>query len=116
MRLNKDNLKLIKNLKSKPTYNPRKSKNSILHFGVGNFHRAHQAFFVHEMLNNNKDISIIGVNLRSDKTRITLEEQNNHYSLYACSETEINVHVLNPYKKCFSYIEIFDGLIESILF
>tara|TARA_B110000263_G_C15290364_1_gene502957 strand:- start:290 stop:1726 length:1437 start_codon:yes stop_codon:yes gene_type:complete len=99
MRLNKDNLKLIKNLKSKPTYNPRKSKNSILHFGVGNFHRAHQAFFVHEMLNNNKDISIIGVNLRSDKTRITLEEQNNHYSLYECSETEINVHVLNPYKK-----------------
>ena len=51
------------------------------------------------MLNNNKDISIIGVNLRSDKTRITLEEQNNHYSLYECSETEINVHVLNPYKK-----------------
>ena len=61
MRLNQDNINLINNLKSKPNYNPRKAKNSILHFGVGNFHRAHQAFFIHEMLNNNKDASIIGI-------------------------------------------------------
>ena len=99
MRLNKENLKLIKNLKSKPNYNPQKSKNTILHFGVGNFHRAHQAFFVHEMLNNNKDASIIGINLRSDETRRNLERQNNYYSLYECTENNINIHVLNPYKK-----------------
>ena len=99
MRLNQENIKLIKNLKSKPNYNPQKTKNSILHFGVGNFHRAHQAFFVHEMLNNNKDTSIIGINLRSNETRRNLEEQNNYYSLYECTESEINVHVLNPYKK-----------------
>ena len=99
MRLNKENLKLIKNLKSKPNYNPQKSKNTILHFGVGNFHRAHQAFFVHEMLNNNEDTSIIGINLRSDQTKKILEEQNNYYSLYECTENDINVHILNPYKK-----------------
>ena len=99
MRLNHYNITLIKNLKSKPNYNPQKAKNSILHFGVGNFHRAHQAFFVHEMLNNNKDTSIIGINLRSNETRRNLEEQNNYYSLYECTESEINVHVLNPYKK-----------------
>ena len=99
MRLNQENIQLIKNLKSKPDYDPQESKNSILHFGVGNFHRAHQAFFVHEMLNNNKDISIIGINIRSNKTKKTLGEQNNHYSLYECSENEINIHILNPYKK-----------------
>jgi len=99
MRLNQENLKLINNLKSKPNYNPQKTKNSILHFGVGNFHRAHQAFFIHEMLNSNKDTSIIGINLRSDETRRNLEEQNNFYSLYECTESAINVHVLNPYKK-----------------
>jgi len=99
MRLNQENIKLIKNLKSKPNYNPQKSKNSILHFGVGNFHRAHQAFFVHEMLNSKKDTSIIGVNLRSDKTRKKLEEQNNYYSLYECTESDLNIHILNPYKK-----------------
>ena len=99
MRLNQENIKLINNLKSKPNYNPQKKKNSILHFGVGNFHRAHQAFFVHEMLNNNEDTSIIGVNLRSDETRKNLEEQNNYYSLYECTESDINIHILNPYKK-----------------
>ena len=99
MRLNQENIKLINNVKSKPNYNPQKTKNSILHFGVGNFHRAHQAFFIHEMLNSNKDTSIIGINLRSDEIRRNLEEQNNFYSLYECTESEINVHVLNPYKK-----------------
>jgi len=99
MRLNQTNIQSISNLKSRPNYNPQVSKNSILHFGVGNFHRAHQAFFVHEMLNNNISTSIIGINLRSDETRRNLEEQNNFYSLYECTESEINVHVLNPYKK-----------------
>ena len=99
MRLNQDNIKLLNNLKSKPNYNPQKAKNSILHFGVGNFHRAHQAFFIHEMLNSNKDVSIIGINLRSDETRRNLEKQNNYYSLFECTESDINIHVLNPYKK-----------------
>ena len=99
MRLNQDNIKLINNLKSKPNYNPQKAKNSILHFGVGNFHRAHQAFFIHEMLNSNKDASIIGINLRSDETRNNLKKQNNYYSIYECTENDINIHVLNPYKK-----------------
>ena len=99
MRLNQDNIKLLNNLKSKPNYNPQKAKNSILHFGVGNFHRAHQAFFIHQMLNSNKDLSIIGINLRSDETRRNLEKQNNYYSLYECTESDINIHVLNPYKK-----------------
>ena len=99
MRLNQDNIKFINNLKSRPNYNPQKAKNSILHFGVGNFHRAHQAFFIHEMLNSNKDASIIGINLRSDETRNNLEKQNNYYSLFECTESDINIHVLNPYKK-----------------
>ena len=94
MRLNQENIKLINNLKSKPNYNPQKAKNSILHFGVGNFHRAHQAFFIHEMLNSNKDTSIIGINIRSDETRRNLEEQNNYYSLYECTESELSlIHI-----------------------
>jgi len=99
MRLNQENLKFIKNIKSKPNYNPQQSRNNIVHFGVGNFHRAHQAFFIHEMLNNNQDTSIIGINLRSDQTRKNLQKQNNFYSIYECSSTDINIHILNPYKK-----------------
>ena len=99
MRLNQANIQSIKKLTSRPNYNPHASKNSILHFGVGNFHRAHQAFFVHEMLNNKIDTSIIGVNLRSDATRRNLEQQNNFYSIYECTDTEVNIHILNPYKR-----------------
>ena len=99
MRLNKENIALIKNFKTKPNYNASESKNTIIHFGVGNFHRAHQAFFIHEILNSNKDLSIIGINLRSEKTRKILKKQNYLYSLYECSEKEINVHILNPFKK-----------------
>ncbi len=99
MRLNQVNIQSIKKLTSRPHYNPHASKNSILHFGVGNFHRAHQAFFVHEMLNNKIDTSIIGINLRSDETRRNLEEQNNFYSIYECTDTDVNIHILNPYKR-----------------
>jgi len=99
MRLNKENIDLIKKYKTKPNYNTSKSKNIILHFGVGNFHRAHQAFFIHEILNSNKDLSIIGINLRSDEIRKILKRQNYLYTLYECSEKEINVHILNPFKK-----------------
>ena len=81
MRLNKENIALIKNFKTKPNYNASESKNTIIHFGVGNFHRAHQAFFIHEILNSNKDLSIIGINLRSEKTRKILKKQNYLYTL-----------------------------------
>ena len=63
---------LSKQIKQKnilPKYNIVEKKNCILHFGIGNFHRAHQALYVHELLEQNKDLSIIGVNLRSNKTK-----------------------------------------------
>ena len=76
MQLNKNiNRNLLKE-QSFPSYNINNNQDCILHFGIGNFHRAHQAFFIHEMLNSNKDTSIIGINLRSDETRKNLEKQN----------------------------------------
>ena len=59
----------IKKINIFPKYNIKEKKNCILHFGVGNFHRAHQAFYVHEIIENNNDISIIGVNLKSNITK-----------------------------------------------
>ena len=37
--------------------------------------------------------------MRSEETRKILKKQNYLYSLYECSEKEINVHILNPFKK-----------------
>ena len=97
--LNKANIGLIKNINTYPKYNIEKMQNTILHFGVGNFHRAHQAFFVHEIINANKDLSIIGINLRSKDTKEILEKQNYLYSLIECSKNRNKIHVINSIKK-----------------
>jgi len=58
MQLNKNiNRNLLKE-QSFPSYNINNNEDSILHFGIGNFHRAHQALYIHEILENNKNISI----------------------------------------------------------
>ena len=82
---------LSKQIKQKnilPKYNILEKKNCIIHFGIGNFHRAHQALYVHELLEQNKDLSIIGVNLRSNKTKEKLEKQDYLYSLVEISDDQ----------------------------
>jgi len=56
---------------------------SLLHFGLGNFHRAHQAVYT-QLANDKSDEppwTIIGVSLRSAKIRDQLAPQNFDYSL-----------------------------------
>ena len=54
MKLNKKNLSLIKNKKYIPLYNIDKIKPSIIHFEVGNFHHAHQAYFINRLIEKTK--------------------------------------------------------------
>ena len=82
-----------------PNYNINEKSNCILHFGVGNFHRAHQAFYVHEIIEQNKDISIIGVNLRSNSTKEKLEKQDYLYSLVQISDEQKKVTIINSIKE-----------------
>ena len=99
-------MQLTKNINKKllkeqiyPTYDIEKKMNCILHFGVGNFHRAHQALYIHELLENNKNISIIGVNLRSEETNNKMQLQDYLYSLVRISNNYKKVDILNPIKK-----------------
>ncbi len=52
-----------------PSYNIEDCEIGIVHLGVGNFHRAHQAFYINEYLNKNDDHNwgICGINLRSEE-------------------------------------------------
>lgn len=53
----------------------------IVHFGVGNFHRCHQAVYIDKLLNQGaKDWGIIGVSMRSTKIRDALKSQNFLYT------------------------------------
>ncbi len=101
---------LSKQIKEKnllPKYNIQEKSNCILHFGIGNFHRAHQALYIHELLEQNKDLSIIGVNLRSNTTREKLEKQDYLYSLVQISDDQKNIITINSIK------EILFGLTEK---
>ena len=95
IKLNKNNLSLIKNIDTFPNYNSHNKKNFILHFGVGKFHRAHQAFFIHEILNKNKDFAIVGVNVRTKKIIDILKKQDFLYTLLECSNNEQKIHIIN---------------------
>lgn len=101
---------LSKQIKEKnllPKYNIQEKRNCILHFGIGNFHRAHQALYIHELLEQNKDLSIIGVNLRSNSTKEKLEKQDYLYSLVQISDDQKNIITINSIK------EILFGLTEK---
>ena len=65
-----------------PDYNLDDVQVSILHFGVGNFHRAHQAVYADNLLRaGNKNSGIIGVSLRSPNIRDELIQQNYLYTV-----------------------------------
>ena len=56
----------------RPVYDRSCLKPGILHIGLGNFHRAHQAWFVHSLMQQGEamDWGIIGAGVRpADETR-----------------------------------------------
>ena len=100
MKLNKKNLSLIKNKKYIPLYNIDKIEPGIIHFGVGNFHRAHQAYFINRLIEKTKkNIAIIGISLRSEATKNNLLVQNNLYTLCKLSDVEENFTIISAIKE-----------------
>ncbi len=73
------NLPAIAARASVPAYDRASLKAGIVHFGVGNFHRAHMAVYLHELFNRGRDLdwAIIGAGVMpSDrKMRDTLKAQ-----------------------------------------
>ena len=66
-----------------PSFNRGGCKKGIVHIGVGNFHRAHQVYYINEYLNNHDDLNwgIIGINLRSSVSNNfqNLKDRNEKY-------------------------------------
>ncbi|WP_256375714.1 mannitol dehydrogenase family protein [Aristophania vespae] len=73
----------------KPLYNPRSVTAGIVHFGVGNFFRAHQAYYLDRLLKDDPYWGVIGVGLRdsaSAREKSDLfRKQNGIYSLTECA-------------------------------
>lgn len=72
-------------LVSVPPYNREitEDRNLIFHFGVGGFHRSHQAFYLNELLTRGENWGIVGVGIMPfDKPMIdALAPQNFLYTL-----------------------------------
>ena len=65
-----------------PAYDRAAQACGIVHFGVGAFHRAHQAFYTDQtMTGGDRDWAILGVSPRSARAREQLEPQDGLYSV-----------------------------------
>ena len=53
---------------ARPGYQRSQLKAGILHFGVGNFHRAHQAVYLDDLFNrgDDHDFAVIGAGVRAE--------------------------------------------------
>ena len=85
LKLNNGNLSAISERISTPKYNRSIIKTGIVHIGIGGFHRAHEAFYTDQLLQDEtvKDWGICGVALLEFDTKIynTLKEQDGLYTL-----------------------------------
>ena len=79
IKLSRETLAEIGGTASVPRYDPAALRAGIVHFGVGNFHRAHQAVYLDDLFNQglDHDWGIVGAGVRApDKAmRETLRQQ-----------------------------------------
>ena len=70
--LNTQNLGKLADRLPVPNYDRSILKIGIVHIGVGGFHRSHQAYYIHQLLQKHSaaDWAICGVGLREDDRRI----------------------------------------------
>ena len=78
-----------------PRYVPEDHGIGIVHFGMGAFHRAHQAVMTDDALaHHGGDWRIVGVNLRSKDIAAQLNTQNGLYTLLERGATETTARVI----------------------
>lgn len=85
LKLNTRNLSRFADRLAIPKYDRSKVQAGIMHVGIGGFHRAHQAYYVDQLLHTpgNEQWGIVGVALLSfdDKIYQVLKEQDGFYTL-----------------------------------
>ncbi len=85
MKLNQANISKISERVPCPSYDRKSVKNGIVHIGVGGFHRSHEAYYIHQLLNKKEssDWAICGVGLREADRKLgnALKNQDGLYTL-----------------------------------
>ena len=94
------------------SYNRNQVKAGILHFGVGNFHRAHLEYMTNKLLENNtqQQWGICGAMILPGDDRLyhALKKQNGEYTLTVCGRDD-SIHVY----KIGALVELYWGIEEQ---
>lgn len=94
-RLSRASLSSLKEGVHTPGYEPEEHKSSIVHLGVGAFHRSHQAWYTHKVLEKfGGDWRITGVSLRSPGVRDTLQAQDCLYTVAVKANEGNEYHIM----------------------
>ena len=98
MRLSKQSIPELPKTVRRPAYDRRALREGVLHIGVGNFHRAHQALYFDESIEStgSTDWGICGVGILPSDRAIhdALMDQDGLYSLVEKSDDERRVRVV----------------------
>lgn len=92
MRLGRETAAQLAASVERPGYDPAAQKCGIVHFGIGAFHRAHQAAYTDAaMAAGDRDWRIIGVSLRSGDVAAQLNPQDGLYTLVERSSDAVTM-------------------------
>lgn len=82
------------------TYDPAAQKAGVVHFGIGAFHRAHQAWYTDlAMSAGERDWAICGVSLRSPAVMAQLNPQHGLYTLTERSGSSADTRVIGAVRE-----------------
>ena len=103
----------------KPNYDRADSQVGMVHFGVGGFHRAHQAIYTEQLLNQGKalDWRICGAGVREAdrQMRDALADQDYLYTLYELGDTDdLSIQVVGVIKDCLVVQDQRDALLAMM--
>jgi fructuronate reductase len=115
VRLNTKTIASLPTAVVQPRYDRSAQKAGCVHFGIGAFHRAHQAVYNDDAMNAGaRDWGIIGVSLRSSDVAEQLNPQDGLYTLAVRSGEETNYRLIGAVQKVLVASQDPDSVIEAI--
>lgn len=110
VKLSNENLAALPGDVLVPGYDRSRLTPGILHIGLGNFHRAHQAWYLHRLFQQgiNTDWAIIGAGVRQydEQMRVKMQEQDYLTTLIELDPTSTSVEVIGS---MIDYIPVVEG-------
>ncbi len=98
-----------------PEYDRGTQKAGIVHFGIGAFHRAHQAVYTDAAMNaGERDWGIIGVSLRSSAVAEQLNPQDGLYSVTERSENGDKSRIIGAVQKVLVAADAPDAVVAAL--